>query len=58
MIQQKENDSKEEYLARLFKMGDESTKRLDKLFTEIKEIGITCCGKCGCDIYPDKKHEC
>lgn len=58
MIEQKENESKKEYLKRLFDKADKHCNNIEGIFKEMKEKGITICGECGCSIYPDKKHEC
>jgi hypothetical protein len=58
-MEQKQNESNEEYLKRLFAEGDSAVSNLKKITSDMKKDGVVgFCKECGVDIYKDKKHKC
>lgn len=58
-IKQKEGESKDDYLTRLFTEGDRYCENIEKNFADMKSDGIVrFCKKCGGNIYNDKEHIC
>lgn len=58
-MEQKPNESTEDYLKRLFAEGDRSIANLKKIKEDMKRDGVIgFCNKCGCNRYADKEHKC
>ncbi len=57
-MSQKDGESDDEYLKRLFAEGDSAVKNLDDAWKDIKSRDIIgFCKECGGNIYKDKKHK-
>jgi hypothetical protein len=58
-MEQKPNESKEDYLKRLFAEGDRAIANLKQIKEDMKRDGVIgFCNKCGCNRYADKEHKC
>ena len=58
-MEQKSNESSEDYLARLFAEADRSTKNIKKIKKDMnRDEVIGFCSNCGCNRYADKVHKC
>jgi hypothetical protein len=58
-MEQKPDESKEDYLKRLFAEGERSIANLKQIKEDMKrDVVIGFCNKCGCNSYADKEHKC
>ena len=58
-MEQKPNESNEDYLKRLFAICDSAVNNIKKIKEDMKRDGVIgFCDKCGCNRYADKEHIC
>ncbi len=58
-MEQKQNESKEDYLKRLFAEGDSAVSNLKKIKSDMKQDGVVgFCKECSEDIYHGREHKC
>jgi len=58
-MEQRQNESNEDYLKRLFAEGDSAVSNLKKVKSDMKQDGVVgFCKECSASIYKDKEHKC
>ena len=58
-MKQRENETEQDYLKRLFAESDRSIANVKKIKEDMKREGVIgFCNKCGCNLYSNKEHRC